>query len=173
MVNKKSLFFALTLSAVSLSTAALAADKDDGDQNYLFHQQAVVNKTAFKNEPQRITSDFTPKIAGGQPEALAAHADKPVMVIRFNQPRVNYEMQLYSILQKALDIKPEAKFEVVSLIPSIGSEAIDYENKVVASENGKQFLKTVDDIGLPRERIDLNYQGSTEVSSNELRVFIR
>ncbi len=47
------------------------------------------------------------------PAVEAAESDQspPLVTIRFNQPRVYFDQQLYSAISKAIAVKPEVTFD--------------------------------------------------------------
>lgn len=99
--------------------------------------------------------------------------EKPVMVIRFNSPSVYYQMPLYNVVRKALQIYPGAFFELVSVIPTTGSYAADEASTQAAHENAKKVMATLGEIGLPKAKYETSYTTSSEVTDNEVHLFVR
>jgi hypothetical protein len=101
------------------------------------------------------------------------HKDKPVMVIRFNSANVYYQMPLYNVVKKALQIYPGAFFELLSVIPSTGDYKTDEASSIEAHENLEKIGLTLDQIGLPRAKYEASYTTSSEITSNEVQIFVR
>jgi hypothetical protein len=99
-------------------------------------------------------------------------SDKPLMVIRFNQPHVSYEQPLYNTVSRALQVKPSAVFDVVSVAPKGKNEQAQMHNNVMASQNTKRVLATLADMGLPKSRINL-VKLIDQVDSSEVRIIVR
>lgn len=49
--------------------------------------------------------------------------DKPLLIIRFNQPRVNFDNALSKAISTAEKIKPDMRYEVVSFVPERSNPA--------------------------------------------------
>lgn len=130
----------------------------------------AVAKRKQQAQPQIAAPAMAPEPAV---PPIAFSDNKPVITIRFNQPNVYYQTPLYNIVKKTLEIKPDANFEVRSMIPSTGDEKTDNDNKKAAIENGQKILSSLASIGLPQDRIRINYSGSNTVNSNEVQVFVR
>jgi hypothetical protein len=97
--------------------------------------------------------------------------ETPLMVIRFNQPHVDYPMPLYNTVGQALKVKPGAVFDVVSIAPR-AHEAHNqsYYNRM-AEQNTHKVLATLHQIGLPANRISLT-DAIDDVTSSEVRIFV-
>ena len=48
---------------------------------------------------------------------------RPLVIIRFDQPKVDYEQALYTAVRRALDRRPDANFDLVAVAPNAGSPA--------------------------------------------------
>lgn len=108
---------------------------------------------------------------GGISPALAA--DEPALVtIRFNQSRVYYEQQLYSAVSKAVSVKPDVMFEVVSYAPSTGDEDLDQKWQKIAGHNTRAVINSMSGMGVPMERITVSGQAMPGIKYDETRVFV-
>ena len=94
------------------------------------------------------------------------------MVIRFNQPHIAYQDGLYLALSKALEVKPQAKFTIISVAPisSDASKQKEYSEK--ATKNSDNVIKVIKSMGMPENRIT---QTSTteKLDFSEVRVFVK
>lgn len=98
---------------------------------------------------------------------------KPLMVIRFNQPNVYYQLPLYRAVKKTLSVYPTAYFEVVAVAPTTGEFFSDKEEVGKASEYAGLVTTTLKDMGLPNGRFRTIYAGDSTLQDNEIRIFVR
>jgi len=98
---------------------------------------------------------------------------RPLVVIRFDRPNVQYEQAIYDAVSRALDRKPETAFDLVAVHPTTGSTAQVILNSSAARRNAESVLRTLVDMGLPATRINMTSVGSASAQSNEVRVYVR
>jgi 23S rRNA A2030 N6-methylase RlmJ len=98
---------------------------------------------------------------------------RPLVVIRFDRPNVQFEQALYDAVSRALDRKPETAFDLVAVHPKAGSTAQVILNSTAARRNAENVLRTLVDMGLPATRINMTSVGSPIAQSNEVRVYVR
>ena len=104
---------------------------------------------------------------------MAATAGKPLVVIRFDRADVDFEQPLYSALTRALESRPNARFDVVSVVPA-GSNASNMRRSQTQSRrNAEAVMVSIADMGLPASRLSISSTTSGEISSNEVRVYMR
>ncbi len=120
--------------------------------------------------------------AFAQSQALASAAtqssgprvgDRPLVVIRFDQPDVQYQQTLYNAVSRALDRKPSASFDLVAVSPKRGTSAQVALNSSQNKRNAEAVLRTLSDMGLPGNRVKLSARSSQEVDANEVQIFVR
>jgi hypothetical protein len=104
---------------------------------------------------------------------IAFAAQKPVMVIRFNQSVVSYENHLNKITSKALEIKPDVFFDVVTVVPQTNNNRKDEEIKQQAEELTKTVLEKIAQNGVDGNNIRITYQDSPSAANNEIHIFVR
>jgi hypothetical protein len=100
-------------------------------------------------------------------------ADAPLVIVRFNQPRVYFDQQLYSAISKAVAIKPEVIFEVVSYAPITGNEQADKKWQAVAGHNTRAVLTAMNGMGVPMDRISVTGQSQQGLRYDETHVFVK
>lgn len=115
--------------------------------------------------PGRAAADGTPT-AGGR-------GGRPLVVIRFDRPDVEYEQALYSAVSRALERRPEAAFDVVAVTPQEGGPAKVALKTNKARRHAQDVLRSLSSMGLPPDRVNLSATTSANVSSNEVRVYVR
>lgn len=98
---------------------------------------------------------------------------RPLVVIRFNQPRVYFDQQLYGALSQAVAIKPEVMFEVVSFAPTTGQNDRDAQWQQAASQHTQAVVASMQSMGIPLERIRVTGQLQTGLRYDETHVFVR
>ena len=98
---------------------------------------------------------------------------QPLVVIRFNQPRVYFDQQLYGAIAKALEIKPELSLDVVSLSPSVGNAETDQKWHAVAGRNTRTVIDAMKEMGVPMNRINVIGKSQAGLHYDETQVFVR
>ncbi len=111
-------------------------------------------------------------IAMPAPSFAVAAGAQPLVTIRFNQPRVYFDQQLYSAIEKAVAVKPEVMFEVVSYAPVTGNAQTDKQWQAVAGRNTRSVIATMTQIGVPMERIRVTGVSQSGLRYDETQVFV-
>lgn len=109
--------------------------------------------------------------ASARPSAL--QSPRPLVKIRFDQPNVQYEQPVYLAVSEAMERYPSARFELVAVHPTKGNAAQVAIESTRARRNAEKVLRTLTQMGLPLDRIDLSYTPSPEAQSNEVHLYIR
>jgi len=118
---------------------------------------------AFASAAQSQVASATPAVAGRQ----------PLMVIHFDKPNVAYEQALYSAVSRALDRRPGATFDVVAISRAGGNAGQSALNTSNSKRNAESVVRSLTNMGLPPERINLSATSSTSARGNEVQVFVR
>ena len=79
--------------------------------------------------------------------------DRPLVIIRFDRPNVNYQQALYNAVSQALSRKPTATFDLMAISPSQGTAAQVALNSAAAKRNAEDVLRTLTDMGVPGSRV--------------------
>ncbi len=106
--------------------------------------------------------------AGGMPSG-----PRPLVKIRFDRPDVAYEQPVYMAVNEALSRYPNARFELVAVHPGSGNPAEVAIESTRSRRNAERVLRTLTQMGLPLDRIDLSYMPDQTASTSEVRLFIR
>jgi hypothetical protein len=96
---------------------------------------------------------------------------RPLVIIRFNQPNINYEQALYTAVNKVLQNQPNATFELVAVSSVTGGTAKAALNANETRRNAQNVLRSLVDMGLPPGRVSLSATSSS--SGNEVRLYLR
>jgi hypothetical protein len=106
--------------------------------------------------------------------AQAYPASKPAFVVlRFNQPRVYYEQPLYDAVAKAVSLKPDVMFDVVSYAPATGDARMDAAWESTAGHNTQSVVASMQRIGVPLSRINVTGQHINGLNYDEVHLFVR
>lgn len=97
----------------------------------------------------------------------------PLVIIRFNQPRVYYDQQLYNAVSKAVAAKPEVMFDIVSYAPETGNAQADASWQATASHNTRAVVANLQQMGVPMSRISVSGQRMAGIRYDETHVFVR
>lgn len=123
---------------------------------------------------------YGPTLAGLSSGAVAAMAPvtaarsgPALVVIRFDRADVAYEEALYTAVSAALERKPEARFELVSVTPLSGAPSDVAANARNAKRNAERVMRSLIDMGLPADRIMLASATSDTARTNEVQIYVR
>lgn len=105
--------------------------------------------------------------------AESAHfaQETPLMVIRFNQAQVDYPMPLYNTISSALQAKPSAVFDIVSVAPYAKTTHNQPYYNQVAEQDTHKVLQTLHEMGLPAQRVSM-VSAVDNVSAPEVRIYV-
>ena len=98
---------------------------------------------------------------------------RPLVVIRFDRDDVPYQEPLFTAVSKALNRRPSAAFDLVSVVPQHGTPAQVALNANNARRNAERVLRNLTAMGLPSDRISLSSTSSNETTSSEVHVYVR
>jgi hypothetical protein len=113
----------------------------------------------------------SPAPAGGA-ASLVGHR-QPLVVIRFNQPNVDYEQALFTVVSQALERKPNAAFDLVAVAPATGSPAEVSLATSKSRRNAEGVLRSLTNMGLPADRVTLSATSSPTAQVSEVHVYVR
>ncbi|MEQ8371243.1 MAG: hypothetical protein RIE31_04505 [Alphaproteobacteria bacterium] len=118
---------------------------------------------------------FTSSVPQVQAPAQAASLTgrQPLVVIRFDNPNVEYEQALFTAMSRAMERRPDAIFDLVAVSPAQGTTAQVTLNANAARRNAEAVLRSLGGMGLPADRVTLSALSSPNVQSNEVHVYIR
>lgn len=98
---------------------------------------------------------------------------QPLVIIRFDRPDVAYEQALYQALSQTLEGQPNAQFDLVAVSPGGGSPADVAVGQSKSKRFANQVLRSMTDMGLPANRIDLAAITDPATISNEVHIYAR
>ncbi|MFQ5938839.1 MAG: hypothetical protein ACE5KL_02050 [Alphaproteobacteria bacterium] len=105
--------------------------------------------------------------------AAAGAAGRPLVIIRFDRPDVEYEQALYTAVSRALERRPDATFELVAVAPSTGTAGEVALGASMAKRDAETVLRSLANMGLPPDRITLSATTSATAQTNEVHIYVR
>ncbi len=127
----------------------------------------------FLSAPASTARPFDFAAQGVDSVALSDTASAPLVVIRFDKPNVSYERELYSALNKALQRKPNASFNLVAVSPGRGNPAAQALSSSSARKSAEAVLRSLVDMGIPTTRVGLSMRSSLTADVNEVHLYVR
>ena len=122
---------------------------------------------AVGSQAPAFSTSSTPRrgfVAGGR---------QPLVVIRFDRPDVPYEQALFSAISRALEQRPQSQFDLVAVSPNRGTPAEVALNTSRSKDNAERVLRSLNDMGLPANRVQLSSSSSAEAFTNEVHIYVR
>jgi len=146
----------------NLNVIGLAIQNGEILGNSLFNR-------AFANAaPVGAAGVATPAAAAGLPAG-----QQPLVVIRFDRPNVQYQQPLYNAISTALERRPQATFDLVTVAATGVTGAEAALNVSRAKQNADYVVRALSDMGLPADRLRLSSTSSADVATNEVRIYVR
>lgn len=133
-------------------------------------------QTSMNGAPQAV-APMGDDMAGGyvqpvsQPAPLASA--RPLVKIRFDKANVNYEQPVYMAVNEALQRYPNARFELVAVQPTGGNSAEATIESTRARRNAEKVLRSLTEMGVSLDRIDLSNLQSNEATTSEVHLYVR
>lgn len=155
----------LTTERNNLRTLALAVT--DGD---LFGK--ALSNRPFTSVAKQTDTLNTVKTSDAT-QAPSVSNPRPLVKIRFDKTNVNYEQPVYMALSEAMDKYPTARFELVAVHPTQGNAAQVAIESTKSRRNAEKVLRSMTQMGVPMDKLDISYASSETVTDNEVHIYIR
>jgi hypothetical protein len=127
-------------------------------------QQSVLRQSHFLGmEGAKLAQMAPPGAASGQ----------PFVVIRFDNPNVDYEQQLQDAVSAALARSPNIGFDLVAAAPASGTSEDIARNSEAARASMEKVRGSLLDMGLSPDRVSISQVTDPEIESNEVRLYLR
>jgi len=104
---------------------------------------------------------------------FAAAQQEPLVIIRFNQPRVYFEKQLYGAVSKAVAVKPQVMFELVSFVPTRADSKQNSGWEVTARQNAQTVMNSLKRMGVPASRVSYRAEPAKNAPYDVVYLFVR
>lgn len=147
-------------------------------QQYVSNEKGDLNTLAVAIQSgqlygSNLATQMTPVPASAAFADQIVPGDRPLVVIKFDKPKVSYETALYSAVKNALERRPSASFDVVAVSPRKGSPGQAALGATSARRNAESVLRSLTSMGLPPGRVRVSASQSDAASSGEVHVFVR
>jgi hypothetical protein len=140
-----------------------------GITNGEMYGQSMTN-SLYKKATEDGRALFKPEAGSA---VAAPSSRRPLVIIRFDRPNINYDQAIYTAVSQSLEKYPAAKFDLVAVSPSEGSPAQISLLSTEARKNGEAVLRSLSQMGLPLERVQLNAASSKDVVNSEVHLYIQ
>ncbi len=154
----------------NLRTLALAVTNGD------LYGKSLANRpfsSVAKPYNSNLQGNGEPASYAPAPAAPALSGPRPLAKIRFDTPNVEYQQPVYAAVNEALQRYPNARFDLVAVHSTQGNAAQVAIESTKARRNAEKVLRTLTQMGLPLEQIDLSYSESAQATSNEVHLFVK
>lgn len=128
-------------------------------------QSSLPTKTATQSRPATPVSANVSDEAGTLGQLL--------VLVRFNEPQVEYEDQMYQAVSTALDRKPDANFTIVAVSPKSSDPSAVGGDVERAERNAENVKSSLIQLGLQPNRISMSNISSDVAQSPEVHLYIR
>ena len=98
---------------------------------------------------------------------------QPLVVIRFDRPDVPFERALFAAINRSLEQRPNARFDLVAVAPNKGTPAKLALNASKSKEHASKVLRAMTDMGLPGNRVNISATSSDKAVTNEVHIYLR
>jgi hypothetical protein len=118
------------------------------------------------------TVGMAPMAQGVPTSALGSDGRRPLVVIRFDRPDVQYDQALYNAVSRTLERRPNATFEVAAVAPSTGGAGRVALNSNQARRNAEAVVRSLQRMGLPQQRVAITSRTSDQALANEVHLYV-
>ena len=168
-----------TSQDIARQTAYVAAERNNlvtlnlAVKNGRLLGPSVTNRT-FQQSSVAPTPTLAPGVRSASPSPMASLANRrPLLIVRFNQPRVQYEQALYASIAEALQRKPDATFDLLAVAPARGSIADVSLNSSASKRHAENVLRSMTEMGVNPNRVGLASTTSAAAQNNEVHLYVR
>lgn len=170
------------LSSERNNLRTLAFGVTNGD----LYGKSLANRP-FSSNAQAFQADYAPSSydqpVAAQPASVmsattyapapALSGPRPLAKISFDKPDVAYEQPVYAAINEALQRYPNARFDLVAVHSTQGNAAQVAIESTKARRNAEKVLRSLTQMGLPLDIIDLSYSESGNITDNEVQLFVK
>jgi hypothetical protein len=171
-----------TSQDIARQTAYVAAERNNlvtlnlAVKNGRLLGPSVTNRT-FQQSSVAPTPTLAPGVRSASPTAAPQMASlanrRPLLIVRFDQPRVQYEQALYASIAEALQRKPDATFDLLAVAPARGSIADVSLNSSASKRHAENVLRSMTEMGVNPNRVGLASTTSATAQNNEVHLYVR
>lgn len=143
--------------------------------NRSFNMSAAVNNAGGSSMMMDDPGYAAPPVAPMSGPAMSSipGGRRPLAKIRFDRANVNYEQPVYLAVNEAMHKYPGAQFEIVAVTPTQGNAAQIAIESTKARRNAEAVMRSLGQMGLPLDKVDLMASQSPEAQSSEVHIYVR
>ncbi|MGE0151239.1 MAG: hypothetical protein AB7R90_01380 [Reyranellaceae bacterium] len=169
-----------TSQDIARQTAYVAAERNNlvtlnlAVKNGRLLGPSVTNRT-FQQSSAAPTPSMAPGVRSASPAAapVSLANRRPLLIVRFDQPRVQYEQALYAAIAEALQRKPDATFDLLAVAPARGSVADVALNTTASKRHAENVLRSMTEMGVNPNRVGLASTTSQVAHNAEVHLYVR
>lgn len=156
---------------INRQTAYVASERS----NLTALSLAIKNGESLGNSLANRAYATAAPVAGTTPgnASLGTAGRRPLVVIRFDRPNVSYQQALYTAVNRVLQRRPQAGFDLVAVAAGQGSAAQVTVASNKSKRNAETVLRSLSEMGLPLQRVRLSAITSRDANSNEVHLYVR
>ncbi|HEU4825012.1 MAG TPA: hypothetical protein VFS85_00950, partial [Dongiaceae bacterium] len=98
---------------------------------------------------------------------------RPFVVIRFDNPSVDYEQQLHEAVNAAHARRPDVAFDLVAAAPAGATPEEAAQNAETARVDADKVMRSLLGMGVRGDRISLSQVADPSLQNNEVRLYVR
>lgn len=139
-------------------------------------QSSLMQSNNMPMAPAMVSPASASSMGGAiaEPAMMGApQSARPLAKIRFDKPNVNYEEPIYAAVQNAMARYPGARFELIAVHPTSGNAAQTAIESTRSRRNAERVLRTLTQMGVGMDQVDLSYAPSAEARTSEVHLFLR
>jgi type IV pilus biogenesis protein CpaD/CtpE len=123
----------------------------------------LIDQTTFNPQAGKLVT----------PPVIVSPSAPPLLVIPVGQSDAGYGAIIRQQVDAALAVKPDAQFEVVTVVPGVGATASQTAAATEVIADARQVARVINDEGVDDGRISLSAKSEAGLAARELRVFVR
>ena len=123
----------------------------------------LVDQTTFN--PRAGLGPLPPPVTGPGPTPA-------LITINFESPNPVYEAQLRQAVDEAVGRKPNVTFDVVTVVPAVGTPAQQVDAAVSIRADARDVARIISDQGVDDDRVHLLARAEAGAAGRQVQVFI-
>lgn len=123
--------------------------------------------------PREYMQESGQTVPGPAAESGVPSVGRLLVLIRFNQPNVEYAQQLSQAVSTAMERQPGAEFSIVAVSPASGDPGDLAKQLDSAKRHAEEVKRSLVQLGLPPSRLTVSNSQTTAATSPEVHVYVR
>ena len=158
---------------INRQTTYVAAERSNLTALSLAIKNGEALGSSLSNRAYAMPSSGTTNNSSTNVASIGPSGQKPLVIIRFDRPNVKYQQALYSAINRVLQRRPQAGFDLIAVASGKGSAGQVTVAGNKSKRNAEMVLRSLADMGLPLQRIRLSAITSKDATTNEVHLFVR